>query len=197
MYRKVPRISSPPPLPPKKRLVYKRAYQRQLLIMNAAVCYSLKSCWYQFFSEMFKQVRGSVNDYKDASFKHETFFGRLFIVLYGTCTCSSVFGSNGTACNSLCSFSVKGYPVIDGVLKMNNNTFARFFNNCAYSTYAIGNNPESLDAVPPINIIGTTKLNVQLTSLAYFYNPNPAWVNQDVCCSYLSLNVIVIIYSFW
>ena len=78
------------------------------------------------------------------------------------------------------SFPVKGYPVIDGVLKMTNNTFARFFNNCAYNTYAIGNNPMSPDAVHPVNIIRTVKLNVQMTSLAFFYDPNPNWVNQEV-----------------
>ena len=77
--------------------------------------------------------------------------------------------------------------MIDGVLKMTNNTFARFFNNCAYNTYAIGNNPQSPDAVHPVNIISTVKLNVQMTSLAFFYDPNPDWVNQEVCYHYIDL----------
>ena len=73
--------------------------------------------------------------------------------------------------------------MIDGVLRMENNTFARFFTNCTYGTYAIGSNPNSPDAVHPVNIIRTVKLNVQLSSLAYFYDPNPAWVNRFVSCS--------------
>ena len=56
--------------------------------------------------------------------------------------------------------------MIDGVLRVTNNTFARFFNSCSYNTYAIGNNPTEPGAVHPVNIIGTVTLNVQPTSLA-------------------------------
>lgn len=78
---------------------------------------------------------------------------------------------------------VKGYPVIDGVLETNNITFARFFNltNChTYGVYAIGNNPISPDAVHPMQLTGSTRLNTDKQSIAHYYPPDPAWIVQEV-----------------
>ena len=78
---------------------------------------------------------------------------------------------------------MKGYPVIDGVLKSNGISFARFNSNdgCSYGSYAIGNNPLSPDAVHPMHMSATNKYNVDLDSLAFFYEPDPAWIVQEVC----------------
>lgn len=77
---------------------------------------------------------------------------------------------------------MKGYPVIDGVLNANRVSFARFNNNgdCNYGSYAIGNNPLSPDAVHPVQMRATSKYNVNLDHLAFFYEPNPAWIVQEV-----------------
>ena len=80
--------------------------------------------------------------------------------------------------------TVKGYPVIDGVVYANNLTFARFFEtSCNYGTYAIGNNPLSPDAVHPMHMADTAKFNVEKSSLAFFYEPDVAWINQEVWVS--------------
>ena len=54
---------SPPPPPPKKWPVFKRAYRRN----NERSCVLFFNILleYQFFTEMLKQVRGSVNEYED------------------------------------------------------------------------------------------------------------------------------------
>ena len=50
-------------------------------------------------------------------------------------------------------FTVKGYPVIDGVIDASNVTFALNLSNCSnYGVYAIGNNPLSPDAVHPMQL---------------------------------------------
>ena len=80
-------------------------------------------------------------------------------------------------------FIVKGYPVIDGVLDASNVTFARFFNltDCSnYGVYAIGNNPLSPDAVHPMQLTDSTKLNTDKDSIAFYYPPDPAWIVQEV-----------------
>ena len=78
---------------------------------------------------------------------------------------------------------MKGYPVIDGVLNTFGVSFARFTSNqnCSYGVYAVGNNPLSPDAVHPLQMVGTNKFNVDLDSLAFFYEPDPAWIVQEVC----------------
>lgn len=78
---------------------------------------------------------------------------------------------------------VKGYPVIDGVLRLTNITFARFSalsNPCPYGIYAITNNPLSPDAVHPIVMTGTSRLNCDENSLVHFHDPDPDWINQEV-----------------
>ena len=61
-YRRVPRYI-PPSAPTKKKWP---VYERIDVIRNAAACYSLKILLeYQFFTEMLKQVRGSVNECED------------------------------------------------------------------------------------------------------------------------------------
>lgn len=80
-------------------------------------------------------------------------------------------------------FIVKGYPVIDGVLEVNDVTFARFFNlsDCSnHGVYAIGNNPLSPDAVHPMQVTGCTRLNTDKESIAYYYPPDPEWIVQEV-----------------
>lgn len=84
--------------------------------------------------------------------------------------------------STLCNPAVKGYPVIDGVLNTSRVSFARFTSdsNCSYGMYAVGNNPLSPDAVHPMQMTGTNKYNVHLDSLAFFYEPNPNWIVQEV-----------------
>lgn len=78
--------------------------------------------------------------------------------------------------------SVKGYPVIDGVLNANRISFARFNIDptCSYGVFAVGNNPLSPDAVHPLQMTNTSKYNVHLNSLAFFYEPMPEWIVQEV-----------------
>ena len=78
---------------------------------------------------------------------------------------------------------VKGYPVIDGALLTSDVVFARFTANsedCPYKTFAIGNNPQSPDAVHPAVMTTTTLLNCHPDSLVFFHDPNPDWINQEV-----------------
>ena len=76
---------------------------------------------------------------------------------------------------------MKGYPVIDGVVNTNGVSFARFFDtSCNYRISAIGNNPLSPDAVHPVHMTGTNKLNVELNSLVFFYEPDLEWITQEV-----------------
>ena len=61
--------------------------------------------------------------------------------------------------------------------------FARFLDNdgtCSYDTFAIGNNPLSPDAVHPVVMTGTTRLNSETDSLVFFHDPNPEWIVQEV-----------------
>ena len=80
------------------------------------------------------------------------------------------------------SRAVKGYPVIDGRVEATNVTFARFFSptNCPYNVFAIGNNPLSPDAVHPMEMRQTGKINVNRDNIAFYYEPNPAWIVQEV-----------------
>ena len=76
---------------------------------------------------------------------------------------------------------MKGYPVIDGVVNTNGVSFARFFDtSCNYRISAIGNNPLSPDAVHPVHMTSTNKLNVELNSLVFFYEPDLDWITQEV-----------------
>ena len=73
--------------------------------------------------------------------------------------------------------------MIDGVLETSNVTFARFFNvtGCSnYGVYAIGNNPLSPDAVHPMQMTGSTRLNTDKESIAHYYPPDPEWIVQEV-----------------
>ena len=77
--------------------------------------------------------------------------------------------------------AVKGYPVIDGVVFANNLAFARFFDSgCSYNIYTVGNNPLSPDGVHPMHMTETTLFNVEKNSLAFFYEPDVAWIVQEV-----------------
>ena len=77
---------------------------------------------------------------------------------------------------------MRGYPVIDGVVNANNISFARFFDlGCDYGIFAVGNNPLSPDAVHPMEMRGTDKISVELTSLVFFYEPDVEWIVQEVC----------------
>lgn len=80
------------------------------------------------------------------------------------------------------SSAVKGYPAIDGILHITEVSFARFTDNhnCLYGIFAVGNNPLSPDAVHPMQMERTNKFNVALSSLAFFYEPNPEWIVQEV-----------------
>ena len=83
--------------------------------------------------------------------------------------------------NVILSPSVKGYPVIDGVTKVEGVSFARFFDQgCGYRGFAVGNNPLSPDAVHPMHMTRTTKYNVSLNSLLFYYEPNVEWIVQEV-----------------
>ena len=79
---------------------------------------------------------------------------------------------------------MKGYPVIDGVLNATRISFARFTTApaCSYGVFAVGNNPLSPDAVHPMQMTGTSKYNVDLNSLAFFYEPDPEWIVQEASC---------------
>lgn len=87
--------------------------------------------------------------------------------------------------------------MIDGVTVAERVSFARFFDkDCLYSSYAIGNNPLSPDAMHPMHITMTTKFNVNMSSLIFYYEPNVEWIVQEVIpqyTCYLSISVIVII----
>jgi hypothetical protein len=73
--------------------------------------------------------------------------------------------------------------VIDGVLLTHRVSFARFTGDqrCSYGAYAVGNNPLSPDAVHPMVMSATSKYNVNISSLAFFYEPDPGWIVQEVC----------------
>ncbi len=77
---------------------------------------------------------------------------------------------------------VKGYPVIDGVAIARRVSFARFpsRHSCSYGIYAIGNNPESPDAVHPLHMTATNKYSVDIDALAFMYEPDPEWRVQEV-----------------
>lgn len=78
---------------------------------------------------------------------------------------------------------MKGYPVINGVLNTSRLSFARFNrsnHNCMYGVFAVGNNPLSPDAVHPMQMTGTNKYSVDLDSLAFYYEPDPEWIVQEV-----------------
>ena len=85
-------------------------------------------------------------------------------------------------------FSVKGYPVIDGRLELTNLTLIGFTQpaSCSYNVFVIGNNPVSPDAVHPVEMRGTVKVDVPNDNIAHFYPPNEEWINQEVFF-YLSL----------
>ena len=69
---------------------------------------------------------------------------------------------------------------------MNGVSFARFFTSgCNYNTVAIANNPLSPDAVHPVHMSGTNKLNVDFDNLAFFYEPKLEWIVQEVCDVYV------------
>lgn len=87
---------------------------------------------------------------------------------------------------------MKGYPVIDGVLNADGVSFARFTDNqdCDYGSYAVGNNPLSPDAVHPMQMRATNKYNVDLDSLVFFYEPDPAWIVQEVCGMCIANNIM-------
>ena len=77
---------------------------------------------------------------------------------------------------------VKGYPVSDGVVNASRVSFARFASDptCSHGVFAVGNNPLSPDAVHPMQMTGTSKYNVDLNSLAFYYEPKPEWIVQEV-----------------
>ncbi len=88
---------------------------------------------------------------------------------------------------------MKGYPAIDGVVHMDRVSFARFTDsNCDYNTVAIANNPLSADAVHPIYMTGTNKLNVGMNNLAFFYEPDPEWIVQEVVNTYTLCSTYVL-----
>ena len=83
--------------------------------------------------------------------------------------------------------------MIDGVTDVEGVSFARFFDEgCIYDSFAIGNNPLSPDAVHPMHLTTTTKFNVSLSSLVFYYEPDMEWIVQEVvpstmivCLSYI------------
>ena len=77
---------------------------------------------------------------------------------------------------------MKGYPVIDGVLETTNMTFASFYtpSGCKYDVFAVSNNPLSPDAVHPMHMKSSTKINVSFDALVFFHEPNPDWIVQEV-----------------
>ena len=77
--------------------------------------------------------------------------------------------------------TVKGYPVIDGVTRVESTSFARFYDQgCNYRSFAVGNNPQSPDAMHPMLMTMTTKYNVSLSSLVFYYEPDVEWIVQEV-----------------
>ena len=71
--------------------------------------------------------------------------------------------------------------MIDSVSYFERVSFARFFDEgCSYGSFAIGNNPLSPDAVHPMHMSTTTKFNVSLNSLVFYYEPNVDWIVQEV-----------------
>ena len=88
--------------------------------------------------------------------------------------------------------TVKGYPVVDGVTEVERVSFARFFDEgCDYNSYAIANNPLSPDAVHPMHMSTTTKYNVSLSALVFYYEPDVEWIVQEVilCTNTLAFTV--------
>ena len=80
MYRKVPRISSPPLRHHRKKIV-SRLNERIFVIMNAAACRSLKSCWSTIpFLKCGNRYAEALTITKIRSFKHEPFFFRWGLV---------------------------------------------------------------------------------------------------------------------
>ena len=74
------------------------------------------------------------------------------------------------------------YPVIDGDFRIINTTFVNFKDRgCRFSDYSVTNNPASPDAVTPLSIQNTKKIDVDEKSLMFFYPPNPAWIVQEDC----------------
>ena len=76
LYRKVPRIRSPPPPPPPPpKKIVSRLNERIFVIMNAAACRSLKSCWSTIpFLKCGNRYAEALTITKIRSFKHEPFF---------------------------------------------------------------------------------------------------------------------------
>ena len=89
-------IYPPPPPPPKKKWhVFKRAYRRNN--ERSCVLFFKILLEYQFFTEMLKQVRGSVNEYVDTLvYRRAILFrwgrrGGYIVVLYGISLWTSVY----------------------------------------------------------------------------------------------------------
>lgn len=104
---------------------------------------------------------------------------------------SELTSLSGYSCCNHC-LAVKHYPVIDGVSTAANITFARFMETgCGYRTVAIGSNKLSPDATHPFHLTGTRKINVNNNSLALFYDPDPAWIVQEVSNYYSSSSFLI------
>ena len=92
--------------------------------------------------------------------------------------------------------TVKQYPVIDGISDTVGVTFARFqdtsASGCGYKTAAIGNNPLSPDAVHPLHMEQTNKLSVHQSSLVLFYDPDPAWIVQEVSRAGVDIGIVAL-----
>ena len=90
--------------------------------------------------------------------------------------------------------TVKQYPVIDGISDTVGVTFARFqdtsASGCGYKTAAIGNNPLSPDAVHSLHMEQTSKLSVHQSSLVLFYDPDPAWIMQEVSRACVDIGIL-------
>ena len=96
-------------------------------------------------------------------------------------------------------FAVKGYPVIDGLLETTNLTFANFYtpSGCEYSVYAVSNNPLSPDAGHPMYMRSSIKVNASFNSLAFFHEPNPNWIVQEVTYHKIIVNFFLAKIFLW
>lgn len=77
---------------------------------------------------------------------------------------------------------MKSYPAVAGQVNVSSVTFARFktYERCTHSSYVIGNNQLSPDAMHPNYFRDSGLIEVEPSNVAHLWPPNPAWIVQEV-----------------
>eukprot|EP00117_Sycon_ciliatum_P037364 scpid335/ scgid27970/ Fibrocystin-L; Polycystic kidney and hepatic disease 1-like protein 1 len=81
----------------------------------------------------------------------------------------------------------KSYPGIRGRMEVSDVAFARFypipssFPGCPVGQFAVMNNDLSPDAMHPLHMERTVRLDVGANNLAFMYPPKLGWINQEDC----------------